>query len=797
MKIFRMLSMALFAVSFCANAAAPAAYYDDAENKNQRDLLIALNGIIANHTTLSYSSLWDHYKDTDVYSDGTIWDMYSTIHWSASKKCGTYSVVGDCYNREHSFPKSWFKENSPMVSDIMHIYPTDGRVNGQRSNYPYGECANGTTLSATGGVKALGKLGKSTFSGYSGTVFEPDDQYKGDFARTYFYMAACYYSQTASWKSDMLAGNNYPLFKEWAINLLLKWHRQDCVSDKEIARNEAVYKKQRNRNPFIDHPELVEYIWGDKKNEYWTANGVAKTEIITPVNGSSIDLGVTAVNVEMSKTIVLRTSAVTENVTLSATAPFAVSTTSVSADDANKGVSVVVYYRPTEVNKDNGTLTISVADVVSKIDLKGSCVEGMPVSDASQISEDSFTANWTFIGDADADDCYTLDVTDDEGSIDGYPRKVNAAAGYYRVDGLMPLTDYYYTVSSNSLTSKVIAVTTGAPVPLVEFLYDGDLVFTTTPGTPSEAAELLVDIANIESDITISVVAPFELSLDLSNWATSITITPDEDRIYMRLNSEKAGSFETSIVATVGDYYADDSYVCGEVTDETTFFEDFEATGDYDTYNAQTYIGTACTWSFKDAGIWPSDNEGHSGVQAVRMGKTASSSIEMTSDRVIGISTISFYAKKWTANEADAKVTVEVSTDKGETWKSIGEVTVTNASSWQEFTFTAGVANNARMRLRQTSGKRFFIDDISLTDSSTGLSDPSADRHQWNAYSIDGNVCVDVDAAKGIDVAIYSVDGITIFAGHLECGKHTFDNVATGSIVIAHSGEFSRTILVR
>ena len=77
-----------------------------------------------------------------------------------------------------------------MYSEAFHIYPTDGKVNGQRSNFPYGECAKGTTLPSNGSVKALGRLGDCTFHGYSGTVFEPDDQYKGDFARSYFYMAA-------------------------------------------------------------------------------------------------------------------------------------------------------------------------------------------------------------------------------------------------------------------------------------------------------------------------------------------------------------------------------------------------------------------------------------------------------------------------------------------------------------------------------------------------------------------------------------------------------------------------------
>ena len=254
------LSFALLGTGNASYAAVPAGYYSSCENKGGQELLEALHSTIGTHTTVSYSALYDLYKTSDVYpEDGKIWDMYSTKHWDTGKEeCGSYKKIGDCYNREHSFPKSWFDNKSPMSSDAFHIYPTDGKVNGQRSNNPYGECAGGTSVASSGGVKALGKLGKSTFNGYSGTVFEPDDEYKGDFARSYFYMAACYNNRIASWHSDMLAGNSYPAFREWAVELLLKWDRQDPVSQKEIDRNEAVYSRQHNRNPFIDHPELAQ-----------------------------------------------------------------------------------------------------------------------------------------------------------------------------------------------------------------------------------------------------------------------------------------------------------------------------------------------------------------------------------------------------------------------------------------------------------------------------------------------------------------------------------------------------------
>lgn len=277
LKISKSLSLALAAIFSIGSVSAtiPNGYYDQCENKQGgKNLLTALYQTISKHEVVSYDGLWNVYNTSDVDENGKIWDMYSTKRWDTGKDhCGNYKYVGDCYNREHSFPKSWFKEASPMKSDAFHVYPTDGKVNGQRSNYPYGECDGGTTLPSNGNVKALGKLGKSTFPGYSGTVFEPADEYKGDFARTYFYMAACYNDKIANWNSDMLANNSYPCYKEWAVNLLLKWHREDPVSEKELKRNDAVYAYQNNRNPFIDHPELAEYIWGNKTDERWNSNG--------------------------------------------------------------------------------------------------------------------------------------------------------------------------------------------------------------------------------------------------------------------------------------------------------------------------------------------------------------------------------------------------------------------------------------------------------------------------------------------------------------------------------------------
>lgn len=229
-------------------------YYSSAVGLSKGALKAAVHDIIDDHDVISYDGLWSAFSKTDVREDGKVWDMYSDCTFTfGSNQCGNYRDICDCYNREHSMPKSWFNDAKPMYSDLFHLYPTDGKVNGYRSNYPFGECQNGT-------VYGKGRLGACSYPGYSGTVFEPSDEYKGDFARTYFYMLTRYMDVCKSWSSPMLSNGD---FSTWALNMLIEWHDEDPVSEKEINRNNLIFNDyQHNRNPFIDYPELVYKIFG-------------------------------------------------------------------------------------------------------------------------------------------------------------------------------------------------------------------------------------------------------------------------------------------------------------------------------------------------------------------------------------------------------------------------------------------------------------------------------------------------------------------------------------------------------
>lgn len=270
MKKYFFLALLLIAQISFANvitgvAAIPDNYYNGVSGKKGADnILNALNDAIKTHKVLNYNALEDYYEKTDFYGD-TLWDMYSTCRFTMAEANKPQSYVCDGWNKEHLVCQSWFSGDG-MKSDLFNVYPTDARVNNIRSSYAYGEVSGswGTGISNNRG-HALGKVGTNTFSGYSGKVFEPYDDYKGDFARSFMYMVACYRNGTLNGGagSAMFTSNPSNL-TTYAQNLLLKWHRDDPVSEKEIDRNQAVYVEQNNRNPFIDYPDLAEYIWGDK-----------------------------------------------------------------------------------------------------------------------------------------------------------------------------------------------------------------------------------------------------------------------------------------------------------------------------------------------------------------------------------------------------------------------------------------------------------------------------------------------------------------------------------------------------
>lgn len=293
-------------------------YYAAAEGKNGEELKTVLFNIITGEykgeqfQQIDYTNnktsndVWHAFYTTDVLEDGvTIRDRYSCITsfvvgedqqgGNGTNSCEGGTEDKHVYSREHSMPKSWFGGGTDVgpSTDLFHLYPVDSYMNSVRNNHPYGE-NNGEKHTSSGGYS---KLGACTYEGYVGTCFEPNDEWKGDFARTYFYMVTCYEDNLPSWYANYadsyegckatFDGNTYPGLSSWQLAMLLKWSRQDPVSDIETARNDAVCAIQHNRNPFIDYPGLEEFIWGTRMQEGFVYDGYAIEEdsdtIVAPV----------------------------------------------------------------------------------------------------------------------------------------------------------------------------------------------------------------------------------------------------------------------------------------------------------------------------------------------------------------------------------------------------------------------------------------------------------------------------------------------------------------------------------
>ena len=302
MKIKTLLIVGLLFSVANIFAQIPTGYYDGTTGLSGAALKTKLSQIITNgHQTKSYDNLYNGYPSTDsdnyYEKDGSVLDIYSEnpkgtdpyVYQHGSKQCGNYKVEGDCYNREHIFPQGYFNSASPMVSDIHHVVPTDGKVNGYRSSFPFGKVGSANFVSENGS-----KRGTSASPNYSGTVFEPIDEFKGDVARMILYFATRYESKLSSFKdNDILTNSAFPGVEAWELAVLKEWHTNDPVSQREIDRNNAAYTYQGNRNPFIDQPEYVALIWGTTTPDT-EAPSTPTNLTVTGSTSSSISLSWTA-----------------------------------------------------------------------------------------------------------------------------------------------------------------------------------------------------------------------------------------------------------------------------------------------------------------------------------------------------------------------------------------------------------------------------------------------------------------------------------------------------------------------
>ena len=340
-------------------------YYQKAHGKSGKELKAALFEIIRNPSVVDYDSLWMAYNTSDPRTiegqeDPVIWDMYSNISryplYTYPHGTGAGNAEGvKGIQREHSMVKKWFNPTDapasgsktyqdvrPMYSDLVHVIPTDAVCNNNRNDLCYGEIGDPAQVDWTSadGFSKKSKQGGCSAEGWKEQVenfaktrvFEPNDEYKGDLARIYFYMVTCYEPGYFSWvpvrddakkktgEAAVLSDNHcgtwtcdmfdaasedaYQPFAGWAFDMLMKWSKEDPVSEKELARNEVIWQFQGNRNPFVDYPGLEDYIWGDKQEEAFDYGGETAEEMTS--DNVEVALNKETLGVDWSETENLR-----------------------------------------------------------------------------------------------------------------------------------------------------------------------------------------------------------------------------------------------------------------------------------------------------------------------------------------------------------------------------------------------------------------------------------------------------------------------------------------------------------
>ncbi len=395
--------------------AVDATYYTSLDGQSGKNLFDAIHAVAnKGFKQLSYSDLWTAYEKTDLYpaghaNAGKIWDMYSNCIFTSitDKDPGSGSTECQYYNREHSIPKSWFCDcTTGMGADLFHLVPTDKIVNGKRSNFAFGEVASATYTydnSKLGTAMSIAitntVLGSSfTTSSVPEQVFEPADEYKGDFARGYFgTMIKWTTSYTMSsgdgawfFNNTYTEGGHFGL-ADYGIALLMKWHRQDPVSQKEIDRNNGIQATQGNRNPFIDYPCLAEYLWGDKAGETFSttsccgsfeanfsvgsdgctacATSVDPSTPTITVSGTSVECGSVVVGNTTTATFTVSGSNLTADITLEVTTGtvFSIDKTTLAPTDGTvAATTITVTFAPTAAGEQSGTITISSPSATEK-----------------------------------------------------------------------------------------------------------------------------------------------------------------------------------------------------------------------------------------------------------------------------------------------------------------------------------------------------------------------------------------------------------------------------------------------
>lgn len=717
-----------------------AEYYRSVEGLKKAELKTALHDLIQPDQVLKYGGkgegyTWAGFYDADWLEGGYVRDRYSDELrlFNADK-----SAVANM-NIEHIWANSWWGHIvNNAYCDLFNLYPADGPANGRKSNNPIG-IVDGAVAYDNGVIK----VGKS--SSYRAdsliTAWEPADEWKGDFARTYFYMATCYQHYTDLWTTTegwlTVDGSEWPTMRPWVYNLMLAWAKEDPVDEIEQNRNEVIQTFQGNRNPFVDYPQLCEYIWGDSTDyRFYIDPTSTQTELFVPAANANIDYGLQALSKGYQTTLVLRGRNIAGGLDVSVdNADFQLGATHIGAADLEVGYALPISISPSAAGSYATQLSITGGGFSQVNTLSVSFVDGIPAYAATDIvcsvSSRRFTANWMAYEDGAT---YTLDVYTKDAVGTHVPYGSYTTTGNsYQVSGVKANTTYYYTVSiydGGTLVASSNEVAIQMPeVDPVFSVSPYSISFSATPGNASKSVAVSITALSIpEYVMNISLDAPFEVSADGDDWTQNLTVTGSSPSFFVRLGSvEEEGDYEGEMVVTTKGVDEKIVTLTASVDAKKAFYEDFEQ-GSKGGYAEGTVDCSATTWKMTDALIGADDNA--HGSKCVRFRNKGS--IEMQADKSNGCDSLWFYAGLY-GKDTGVKLSAYYSTDGGTNWTPV--VQDLAVSTMQRYGYKLDVKGDIRLKFvnnGSSNSKRINLDDVQMSDygQSNGIESIDGDERR-------------------------------------------------------------------
>ena len=753
----------LFAGCLWAQPLSPA-YYRQVQGLNQAALKTALHDLIQPRQVPSYGGkgegyTWAGFAVADVMPDGSVRDRYSSEHRSFD---GLNAVAG--MNIEHIWANSWWGHTvNNAYCDLFNLYPSDGPANQRKSNNPIG-IVDGATSFDNGVIK----VGKS--SSYSATqpitAWEPADEWKGDFARTYFYMATTYQHMTDEWQTTegllTVDPEARTTMRPWVYELMLQWAADDPVDDIERDRNEVIYSIQGNRNPYVDVPELADYVWGASREQVFYVDPASTApEVFVPVQDAPVDFGLQALSLGMTRHLVVRGRNLPAGLHASIEGSgFAMNAADLSADEVTAGGRLPITMSATEGGDYAATLILRSDDAFEqRVPLHMTVIDGIPAYPAQNVvcsvNSRSFTASWMDMHLAEGTR-YTLNVyTKDAGgarrSFSEYP--VELTDTFCVVKNPVASTTYYYEVTAAGMTSNEVEVVMPAITPVFS-ASASNLLFATVPDAASQAQTVKLTVLGISGySVAVSCPAPFEVSTDGETWTHELTLNTSQLEFQVRFGGAAyEGTYEEEMTLSLADVKDLVVAMSASVDATKAFFESFEL-GSKGGYAESVVTCNAATWSMVNALLAADENRNDGRSVRMKIG----GSITMQGDKVGGCDSLWFYAGLYN-KDTGVKLTVSYSLDGGMTWTPVVSDLTFTSGEWKRYAYEINRDGLIRLKFNTQDGnqnKRINIDDIQMSNygTSTALRDIEwvFDDSATAVYTLDGRyVGTTVPSRSGI-----------------------------------------------